>query len=109
MSGSARASVLGGFGYLAVTATAWGLNWPIMKLLMLDWPPFSFRVLTACGSVTLLGLIALAQGDGLLPRPEHWGRLAVAGVLNVTSWLLFAPLAILWLDASEAAIIAYTM
>lgn len=109
MSGAARAGVLGGFGYLMVTATAWGLNWPIMKLLMLDWPPFSFRVLTACGSVTLLGLIALAQGDGLLPRPEHWGRLAVAGVLNVTSWLLFAPLAILWLDASEAAIIAYTM
>lgn len=116
MSGSASGTRFGippaqlaGFGYLMVTATAWGLNWPIMKLLMLDWPPFSFRVLTAAGSVTLLGLIALAQGDGLLPRPDHWGRLVVAGVLNVTSWLLFAPLAILWLDASEAAIIAYTM
>jgi drug/metabolite transporter (DMT)-like permease len=33
----------------------------------------------------------------------------VATVLNVTSWLALAPLSLFWLDASEAAIIAYTM
>jgi drug/metabolite transporter (DMT)-like permease len=33
----------------------------------------------------------------------------VAGILNITSWMGFATLALLWLDASEAAIIAYTM
>ncbi|MBL6456264.1 DMT family transporter [Belnapia sp. T6] len=92
-----------------MTAVAWGLNWPVMKLLMLDWPPFAFRALAASGSVLLLTLIALAQREALLPRPEQWGRLAVAALLNVTSWLGLAPLAILWLDASEAAIIAYTM
>jgi drug/metabolite transporter (DMT)-like permease len=100
---------LAGFGYLGVTATAWGMNWPVMKLLMQDWPPFTFRVLAASGSVLLLSLIALLQREALLPRPDQWGRLAVAALLNVTSWLFFAPLAILWLDASEAAIIAYTM
>jgi drug/metabolite transporter (DMT)-like permease len=100
---------LAGFGLLLVTATAWGLNWPVMKLLMLDWPPFAFRAIAAVGAVSLLLLIALAQRDVLLPRPDQWGRLAVAAVLNVTSWGGLAPLAILWLDASEAAIIAYTM
>lgn len=100
---------LAGFGYLGVTAVAWGLNWPVMKLLMQDWPPFTFRVLAAGGSVLLLSLIALLQREALLPRPDQRGRLAVAALLNVTSWLFFAPLAILWLDASEAAIIAYTM
>ncbi|SDB68848.1 DMT family transporter [Belnapia rosea] len=107
--GAPATGQLAGFGYLTVTATAWGLNWPIMKLLMLDWPPFTFRVLAASGSVLLLSAIALLQRDALLPRADQWGRLVVAALLNVTSWLFFAPVAIFWLDASEAAIIAYTM
>ena len=100
---------LAGWGYLMVTAMAWGLNWPVMKLLMRDWPPFGFRVIAGAGAVTLLVLIALVQRDALLPRRDQWGRLVVASVLNVTSWSGLAPLAVLWLDASEAAIIAYTM
>jgi drug/metabolite transporter (DMT)-like permease len=94
---------------LVVTSVAWGFNWPVMKLLMLEWPPFSFRVLTALVSITLLLLLALWQRERLLPRRDQWGRLAVASVLNVTSWLALAPLSLFWLEASEAAIIAYTM
>nr|WP_305879980.1 DMT family transporter [Siccirubricoccus soli] len=90
-----------------VTAFAWGGNWPVMKLLMLDWPPFAFRVLSAACSVTVLSAVALAQGESLLPR--QWGRLGISALLNVTSWGALAPLSIFWLEASEAAIIAYTM
>lgn len=105
-AGSGR---LGGMGLLLVTAFAWGLNWPVMKLLMEDWPPFAFRVLAGAGTIALLAAVAAAQGDALWPRPGVWGRLAVAAVLNVTSWSGLAPLSLFWLDASEAAIIAYTM
>jgi probable blue pigment (indigoidine) exporter len=106
---AAPSARLAGLGLLLVTAFSWGLNWPVMKLLMLDWPPFAFRAIAAACAIVLLILIALVQQDVLLPRPDQWGRLAVAGVLNVTSWGGLAPLAVLWLDASEAAIIAYTM
>jgi probable blue pigment (indigoidine) exporter len=94
---------------LAVTALAWGLNWPVMKLLMLDWPPFLFRVLAGALACTLLAAIALAGRNALLPRRDQWGRLATAAVLNVTPWSGLAPLSLFWLEASEAAIIAYTM
>ncbi len=100
---------LQGFGLLLVTAGAWGFNWPVMKALMLEWPPFFFRVLAGGGAITLLTLVALAQGDALLPRPGQWWRVIAAGFLNVTSWSAVAPLSLFWLDASEAAIIAYTM
>ncbi|MFC7539421.1 DMT family transporter [Siccirubricoccus deserti] len=86
-----------------------GLQWPVMKLLMLEWPPFTFRILSALVAISLLLLLALAQRQRLLPLPGQWGRLAMAAVLNVTSWLALAPLSLFWLDASEAAIIAYTM
>jgi probable blue pigment (indigoidine) exporter len=66
-------------------------------------------VLAGAGTIALLAAVAAAQGDALWPRPGVWGRLAVAAVLNVTSWSGLAPLSLFWLDASEAAIIAYTM
>lgn len=100
---------LRGFAFLGVTAMAWGLNWPVMKLLMRDWPPYAFRVFAALGAVGLLVLVARAQGDGFWPRRDQWGRLAISAVLNVSAWSVVAPLSLFWLDAAEAAIIAYTM
>ncbi len=105
----AAALPLRGFGYLTVTATAWGLNWPVMKLLMRDWPPYAFRIFAALGAVSLLMAVAAFQRDRLWPGRGQWGRLVVASVLNVSAWSVVAPLSLFWLDAAEAAIIAYTM
>jgi len=38
-----------------------------------------------------------------------WPRIVLLGVLNVTAWMVLMGLALLWLPASEAALIAYTM
>lgn len=100
---------LRGIGYLSVTAFAWGLNWPVMKLLMRDWPPYAFRIFAGLGAFLLLMLIARAQRDRLWPRRDQWGRLVVSAVLNVSAWSVVAPLSLFWLDAAEAAIIGYTM
>ncbi len=100
---------LRGFAFLGITAFAWGLNWPVMKALMRDWPPYTVRIFAAMAAVAVLLAVALAQRDRLLPRPGQWGRLAVTGLLNVGAWSVVAPLSLFWLDAAEAAIIAYTM
>ncbi len=98
-----------GYLCLVVMAFCWGLNWPVMKLLMTEWPPFSMRLLAGVLAVSLLLGIAALQGQRLLPRRAQLPRLVVAGLLNVSAWSLVAPLSLYWLDASEAAIIAYTM
>ncbi len=38
-----------------------------------------------------------------------WPRLVLAALLNVGGWMVLMGLALLWLPASEAALIAYTM
>jgi drug/metabolite transporter (DMT)-like permease len=38
-----------------------------------------------------------------------WPRLVLAGFLNVTAWMVLMGLALVYLPASEAALIAYTM
>ncbi|TDH64067.1 DMT family transporter [Dankookia rubra] len=80
-----------------------------MKLLMRDWPPYAFRIFAALGAVSLLVAVAAWQRDRLWPGRGQWGRLVVASVLNVSAWSVVAPLSLFWLDAAEAAIIAYTM
>jgi drug/metabolite transporter (DMT)-like permease len=110
VSGAASQPVaLRGFGWLGITAFAWGLNWPVMKALMADWPPYTVRIFAALAAVAMLLLIAMIQRDRLLPRRGQWGRLFLFGTLNVGGWSVVAPLSLFWLDAAEAAIIAYTM
>ena len=104
--GSARAQ---GFFWVVVTAIGWGLNWPAMKFALTEWQPFTFRVVTGAGSVVLLFAVALARGETVIPRGGQWGRLALAGVLNITSFVGLGTLSLRWLDAAEAATVAYTM
>ncbi len=94
---------------LLVTAFCWGLNWPVLKFVVAEWPPFTFRLISGLGGAGLMFAVALLRHERLRPPRGQWGRVAVAGILNITSWMGFATLALLWLDASEAAIIAYTM
>ncbi len=94
---------------LLVTALCWGLNWPVTKSMLTEWPPFLYRILGAAGGIILLATIARLRGEDLVPAPGQWGRLALASLLNLTSWMGLATLSLLWLDASEAAIIGYTM
>jgi drug/metabolite transporter (DMT)-like permease len=50
-----------------------------------------------------------AAGVSLAVPRGLWGRLWVAALLNITSWMGLATLSLGWLDAGEACIIAYTM
>ncbi len=98
-----------GFALLAFTAIAWGLNWPVLKFALAAFHPFTFRAITGIGGVVLLVLLALLRGDRLRPPAGQLGWLALSGLLNVTSMMGLATLALLWLQASEAVIVAYTM
>jgi len=94
---------------LLITAGSWGLNWPVLKFVVGEWPPFTFRLLSGLGGAALMFTVAILRGEKLMPPQGQWPRLAIGAILNITSWMGLATLALLWLDASEAAIIAYTM
>ncbi|MDB5629546.1 MAG: protein of unknown function transrane [Tardiphaga sp.] len=94
---------------LAITSVGWGLNWPVMKYLLTEWPPMSARGLTGVVGGLLLAALALARGQSLRVPRHQWPRLLLLSFLNVTLWMTLMGLALLWLPASEAAVIAYTM
>jgi drug/metabolite transporter (DMT)-like permease len=98
-----------GLMFLAITSIGWGFNWPIIKFLLGELPPLTMRGVTGVIGAGLLAALALLRGQSLQVPPAIWPRLMLAAVLNVTGWMVLMGLALVWLPASEAALIAYTM
>ena len=95
-----------GLVFLAVTSIGWGFNWPATKFLLSQLPPLTLRGSTGVVGAALLAVLALMRGQSLRVPVEMWPRLIVAGILNVGGWMVLMGLALLWLPASEAALIA---
>ena len=98
-----------GLAFLAITSIGWGFNWPITKFLLGYLPPLTLRGTTGVVGAGLLALLALLRAQTLRVPRELWPRLVIAAFLNVGCWMVLMGFALLWLPASEAALIAYTM
>jgi len=107
---NARARIApAGLLFLAITSVGWGFNWPVTKYLLGELPPLTLRGTTGVIGAALLAVLAIARDQSLRVGPQIWPRLVLASLLNVTGWMVLMGLALLWLPASEAALIAYTM
>ena len=95
--------------FLAITSVGWGFNWPVTKYLLSELPPLTLRGSSGVIGAALLALLALLSRQSLHVPRWMWPRIVLLGVLNVTAWMVLMGLALLWLPASEAALIAYTM
>jgi drug/metabolite transporter (DMT)-like permease len=98
-----------GLLFLAITSIGWGFNWPITKYLLSLLPPLTLRGTTGVVGACLLALLAVSRRQNLHVPRELWPRLVLAAFLNVGCWMVMMGFALLWLPASEAALIAYTM
>jgi drug/metabolite transporter (DMT)-like permease len=98
-----------GLMFLAITSLGWGFNWPIIKHLVSVLPPLTLRGTTGVVGAGLLALLAISRGQNLRVARKLWPRLVLAAILNVGCWMVLMGFALLWLPASEAALIAYTM
>ncbi|MGH6643310.1 MAG: DMT family transporter [Bradyrhizobium sp.] len=107
-AGRPRASPLG-FIVLAIASVGWGLNFPIMKHLLTEWPPLSSRGLCGIVGACALALIALARQQRLSVPRGMWLRLLLVSTLSIGGWTAFMGLALLWLSASEAAVLGISI
>ena len=107
---TARARIApAGLLFLAITSVGWGFNWPVTKYLLGELPPLTLRGCTGVIGALLLAGLAIARGQSLKVPEGLWPRLVLAAVLNVSCWMVLMAFALLYLPASEATLIAYTM
>lgn len=98
-----------GFLCLVVTAFGWALNWPLMKLLLLQWPPLFARGLAGTLAAVILAALALSRGERLTVPCQAIPRLIFASFTNVFAWMGFGTMAMKYVTVGEGALIAYTM
>jgi drug/metabolite transporter (DMT)-like permease len=100
-----------GFGFVMLIGVAlgWGLNWPAMKIIVGEVPPWQFRAVTGlCGAVLLLGLARLLRQRFAVPR-EQWLPLVAASLFNVTSWFVLIAYGVKLMASGHASILGFTM
>lgn len=98
-----------GLFFLATTSVGWGLNWPVTKYLLSELPPLTLRGVTGIAGALLLAFVVLMRGQSLRVPRAMWPRLCLYAFLNVTCWMALMGIALLWLPAGEASMVAYMM
>ncbi len=94
---------------LAALSLFWGLNWPVMKVVLSEVPPLYFR--SGCLIAGGIGMMALARigGHAIAVPAGQWGRLALLSLFNIVGWNIPAVYGVLLLPSGRAALLGYTM
>jgi len=87
----------------------WGLNWPVMKMAVTEYPAMTFRGLSiVVGLFTMAAYFKIKNIPIYVPRNE-WGIVLRLGVLNMAVWHVLLMVALPHLNSGRASVIAYTM
>lgn len=98
-----------GLACLLFATVGWGLNWPIIKLLLRDWPPLFARGSAGLFAAAALFAYAAMKRDRLaVPRGSRL-RLCWLSFTNVFAFMGFSAIALIWLTPGEGALLVYTM
>ena len=100
--GSARALV-------AAIGVLWGLNWPAVRIILEDLPPWTTRAVgLGCGALALF-LLAHFGGRRLAVPGGQRLHLVIAGLLNIAGFNILLAFAQLATATSRAVIVTFTM
>ena len=80
-----------------------------MKYLLTEVPPFTMRALAGALGAAVAFAFAALRRERLRVPANQWGALVTSAMLNFTSLMVASTLGLLWLSASEAVIISYTL
>ena len=94
---------------IATIGLFWGLNWPAIKFLLTEVPPFTIRVYAFSFATVALTIWAAATRQRLMPPIRELPWMAVTGLLTIFSFNMLTTLGQILTETSKAAIIAYTM
>lgn len=103
-----RVSV-GDVALIVLIGLFWGLNWPAVKILIGEIPPFTLRAIGFAASAVVLCTLARGRAETIMPQRAEWVQLIAAGLLTVFGFNVLTAFGQLITETSKAAIIAFTM
>ena len=94
---------------LVLLTLVWGLNWPIMKVGVTDYPPLTFRAISMWLGLPVLGLAMLyLKVPFFIPR-DRYRELFWLAATNMFVWHAVMIVVVKNLSSGRSAILGYTM
>jgi drug/metabolite transporter (DMT)-like permease len=95
---------------LVLLCCIWGITWPLMKIALVEIPPFSMRAVSAAfGTLTLYLVCLVKRRSFRIPTARAWGHIVIASLLNIVGFSLFSAFAQLATATSRVTIVTYAM
>ncbi len=98
-------------GYLLLVGLTffWGINWPFMKIALMEIPVWWFR--SSCVLAGAIGLLSIAalSGNSLKVSKREVVPLLLCTLFSIVGWQLFSGYGLTLMPAGRASIIAFTM
>ena len=96
-------------GLVLFVTFAWGVNWPLLKIVLGEMAPLHFRTWCMWGGAA--GLFALAAWNRQPVRVPagQWGRLVLIAAFNITCWSVLVAYGVPLMESGRASILAFTM
>ena len=94
---------------LVLLTLVWGINWPILKMGVTDYPALTFRSLSIWLGLPFLGLVLYLRGISFAVPRTQWRELLVLSTTNMLVWHMLIILTVQDLSSGRSAILGYTM
>lgn len=94
---------------VALVGVLWGLNFPAVKFMLGDVPPFTLRAAGFTGGAVILLVMVRALGHRLMPQRAEVLPIIAAGLFVLFGFNILTALGQRFTEASRAAIIVYSM
>jgi drug/metabolite transporter (DMT)-like permease len=98
-----------GLVLLALITLGWGFNWSVVKLVLVEIPPLTFRAICLLAAGTGMLLLARTVGQSLHVPARHWRRLLALSACNVVGWNVLVIYGVTLLPSGRAALLGYSM
>jgi drug/metabolite transporter (DMT)-like permease len=86
----------------------WGINWPMMKIAVLELPPLYVRGITMGLAAVWLMFYFRTRGLRLWPAtPREWRDIVLLGIPNIFLWHTLSILGVLALPSGRASILGF--
>ena len=88
---------------------AWGINWPVMKIVFAEMPLWTFRAWSCFIAGLMLLALARFAGVKVVPEAREWPSIICATFFNVLLWHIFIAVGVMKMASGHAAVLAFTM
>lgn len=97
------------YALLAVVWLAWGLSYPVMRIVLDHFDPWASRCVVMAAAGTSLLAIARLSGHSLRVPRDHWFDPVVTAFINMSVFQIGMTYGVLLLSPGRTALLIYTM